>query len=67
MTSILFDINRIYRNQFKCNYLRKEKIVLNFLHHSLNFHKIFKIKKKKMINDPHSLWISEITDCERRG
>ena len=30
MTSILFVIVRIYRNQFKYNYLRNEKVFLNF-------------------------------------
>ena len=39
MTSILFVIKRIYRNQLKYNYLRKKKLVLNFLRYSLNFHK----------------------------
>ena len=49
MTSILFLIERIYPNMFRCNYLRNKKVFLNFFFHFRNFHSIFNIfGKKKM-------------------
>ena len=47
MTNILFVIGGIYRNLFKCSYLRNKKLFLNFLFHFWNFHQILKILKKK--------------------
>ena len=51
MTSILFLIGRIYRNQSKCNNLKNKK----------NLHQILIIFLK---NEPHSFCISEIVDYE---
>ena len=48
MTSILFLIETIYRNIFRCNYLRDEIYFRNFFWHFLNLDLILKIFKKKM-------------------
>ena len=48
MTSILFLIEAIYSNIFKCIYLRKEKYFVDFLFHFLNLESILNIFKKKM-------------------
>ena len=48
MTSILFLIETIQRNQFKSNYLKNEKLFLEFFLHFPNLHEILNIFKKKM-------------------
>ena len=40
MTSIVFVVARMYFNQFKCNYLRNEKLFLNFLLNFRNLHQV---------------------------
>ena len=49
MSSILFKVVRIYKSQFKCNYLKKEKLFLNFLFDFWILHQILNILKEKMI------------------
>ena len=49
MARILFNIARICNSQLKCNYLKNEKLFLNFLFHFWNLHQILDILKKKMI------------------
>ena len=49
MPNILFKIARIFNSQFKCNYLKNEKLFVNFLIHFLNQYKILGILKGKMI------------------
>ena len=49
MTNILFKIARIFNSQFKCNYLKNEKLFLNFLIHFLNLYKVLNILKEKRI------------------
>ena len=65
MASILFLIETIQRNKFRCNYLKKKKLFLNFFsgfsRSSLNFEDF----QKK--DDSHSSDISEITDSEKDG
>ena len=66
MTSILVIIGRISWQQFKCNYLRNQKLFLfKFSLHFLNLHRILNILKKK--DEPHSLIISENNDSKIRG
>ena len=48
MTSILFLREAIYRNIFRGNYLRNEKLFLNFFLHFLNLDSISKILKRNM-------------------
>ena len=48
MTSILFLIETIYSNIFRCIYLRKEKCFLDFFWHFGNLVSILNIFKKKM-------------------
>ena len=48
MTSILFLIEAIFCNNFKCNYLRNEKYLLTFFFYFLNLDWILNIFKKKM-------------------
>ena len=48
MTSIPAAICRIYRNNFKRNYLKNKRLFLNFLLHFWNAHEIYSIFKKKM-------------------
>ena len=50
MTNILFIVERIYRNQFKWNYLRNQKIFQNFFLHIWNMHQILNIFKKNKSN-----------------
>ena len=50
MTNILFIVERIYRNQFKWNYLRNQKIFQNFFLHIWNMHQILNISKKNKSN-----------------
>ena len=64
MTSIIFVIGRIYRNQFNCNYLRNKNFFLNVLLQFWNLHHV--LKKKKKEHKPHSLSSFEIIDYERR-
>ena len=49
MGSILLKIVRICHSQFKCNYLKNEKLFLNFLFHFWNLHQILNILTKEMI------------------
>ena len=49
MPSIVFKIARIYYSKFKCNYLKNEKLFLNFLSHFWNLHQILNVFKEKMI------------------
>ena len=49
MASILFNIARICNSQFKCKYLKNEKLFFNFLFHFWNLHQILNILKKKMM------------------
>ena len=48
MTSILFLIENIWRNQFGSNYLKNKKLFLNYFLHFPNVHEILNICKKKM-------------------
>ena len=48
MTSILFLTENIWRNQFGSNYLKNEKLFLNYFLHFRNLHEILNICKKKM-------------------
>ena len=48
MTSILFLTENIWRNQFGSNYLKNEKLFLNYFLHFRNLHEILKICNKKM-------------------
>ena len=49
MASILFNIPRICSSQFKCKYLKKEKLFLDFLFHFCNLHQILNAIEKKMM------------------
>ena len=49
MACILFQILRICHCQFKCNYLKNEKLFLYFLFHFWNLHQILNILKETMI------------------
>ena len=49
MASILFNIARIFNSQFKCNYLKNEKLFLDFLLHFWNLAQILNILKKKVM------------------
>ena len=48
MTSILFLTENIWRNQFGSNYLRNQKLFLNYFLHFRNLHEILTICNKKM-------------------
>ena len=48
MPSILAIIQTIYRNRFKCTYLKTETLFLDILLHFQNLHEILKILKKKL-------------------
>ena len=48
MTSILFLIKTIYSNIFRSNYLRNEKLFLNFFQYFQNLDSILNIFKQKM-------------------
>ena len=65
MTSILFLIETIYRNQFGRNYLKNKKLFRNFFCAFSKSALNLKYFQKK--DDPHSLFISEITDSGKRG
>ena len=62
MTSILFVIEIIYRNQFKCNYLRKQKAFPQLFAGFLKSTSKFQHFEKK--DEPHSCCNSEIRDYE---
>ena len=66
MTSVLFVIARTYLNQLKCDYLKNKKLFsqsfLVFLKSTWSFEHLEKEK-----DEPHSLCISEIMDCEKLG
>ena len=47
MASIVFLIETIYSNIFRCNYLRNEKMFFNFFLHFRNLDSILIILKKK--------------------
>ena len=49
ITSILFRFVRIYRSQFKSNYLKNKRYFLDFLFHLWNLHQTLNIFKKKKI------------------
>ena len=49
MASILLKIVRICKSQFTCNYLKKEKVFLNFSFHFWNVHQVLNILEKRMI------------------
>ena len=65
MISILFLKEAIYCNIFRYNYLWNKKVFVNFLLHFLNLDSIFKFFKKK--DDPHSWYIFELMDTEKRA
>ena len=48
MASIRFVIVRIWRNQFKCNYLKSYRLFFNILLNFWNLHQILNIREKKM-------------------
>ena len=49
MKSFLFKIVRICNSQFKYNYLKNEKLFLNFLLHFWNLHQSLNILTKRMM------------------
>ena len=49
MTRIVFKIERICNSQFKCYYLKNEKLFLNLLFHFCKLHEILNILKEKML------------------
>ena len=49
MASILLNIVGICNSQFKCKYLKNEKLYLNFLSYCWNLHQILRISEKKMM------------------
>ena len=49
IASILLNITRICDSQCKCNYLKNEKVFLNFFFDFWNLHDIWSIFKKKMM------------------
>ena len=61
MTSILFVIVQICRNLFKWNYINNKSFFLFFAAFT-KFILSFKDVEKK--DDPHSLCISKMADCE---
>ena len=63
-TSILFLIETIYSNIFRCNYLRSGIYFLNFCFSFNQFRFNFKQFQKK--HDPHSHCIFELMDPEKR-
>ena len=65
LRSILFSIETNYSNIFRWNYLRQKGYFLNFFWHFRNLDLIVKIFFKK--EDPHSGYIFELTDSEKRG
>ena len=49
MASIMFKVVRICNSQLKCNYLKKEKLFLDFFFHFWIVHQILKTLKEKII------------------
>ena len=49
MASILFKVVRIFNSHFKCNYLKNEKLFLEFLFQFSILHEILNFLKEKMI------------------
>ena len=49
MTNILFKIPRIFNSQFKCNYLKNEKLFLNLLFHLSSLPQILNILKERIL------------------
>ena len=71
-TGILVVIRRIYLYQFKCKYLKKQKLLLQIYCIFKIYIKFWtawnkKTKKQKKKNEPQSLRSSETIDTERRG
>ena len=64
MTGILFLIETIYSNLFRCNYFQK-KVFVSFFFEFSKFKFNFEHFQKK--DDPHSGCIFELTDSEKRG
>ena len=56
-------MERIYRYQFKSNYLNNERLFAIFFFNFWYLHAISNVKKKK--NDPQGPSISEVVDSER--
>ena len=50
MGNILLKVVKICKSQFKCNYLKNDKLFLNYLIHCLNLHQILSILKKTIID-----------------
>ena len=65
MTSILFLIETIERNQFGRNSLKKKKLFRNFF--SAFSKSALNLKHFQKKDDPHSLFISEIKHSGKRG
>ena len=65
MTSILFLTERIYRNQFKCSYLRNKALFLHFFAPFLKSISNYERFEKK--DDRHRLCIFDFTESERHG
>ena len=65
MTRILFLKGIFQRNQYRCNYLTKEKHFCQFFSAFLKSRLSFEEIEKK--DGPRSLCISEIPDYERHG
>ena len=64
MISVLFLIGTVQLNKFRCSYLRNNKLLLKVFFRFLNFISKFQHFEKKY--DPHSPFINEITNSERR-
>ena len=62
MTSIPVAICRFSDNNFKCLFLKKERLFVDFLLHFWNVHEIYNILKKKEYS---RLIITEIIASER--
>ena len=63
MASILLKIGRICHSQLKCNYLKNEKLFLNFLFYFWNLHKFLNIWKQRWSSElmyfrSYRLWTS---------
>ena len=56
MTSILFVIVRIWRNQFECNYLKSYRLFFNILFNFWKLQQILNISEKKMTFVAYAFW-----------
>ena len=65
MRSILFLIETILRNQFGRNYLKNKKLFRNFF--CAFWKSALNLKYFQKEDDPHRLFISEITHSGKRG